>query len=192
VRVAVTEISWDGSIRRSALETAGLPDAGRWEYLIEQVLAVPPRYQAAPGSPVYVIRAGARAVLVAEENLAGSLHALVSTILQAGSPALAAKQPATVSIAGHTHRARPRQMPDGDMSLAQPSPGPRIDVSRQHPRAQSWLNTCTGLPCPGTMCDEYRLGVPARVARRRLPSSNHALWSTPPGDAGRACPQKDR
>jgi len=93
VRVAVTEISWDGSIRRSALETAGLPDAGRWEYLIEQVLAVPPRYQAAPGSPVYVIHAGARAVLVGEENLVGSLHALVSTILQAGSPALAAKQP---------------------------------------------------------------------------------------------------
>ena len=93
MRVAVTEISWDGSIRRSALETAGLPDAERWEYLIEQVLAVPPRYQAAPGSPVYVIHAGARAVLVGEENLVGSLHALVSTILQAGSPALAAKQP---------------------------------------------------------------------------------------------------
>jgi hypothetical protein len=122
VRVVVTEIGWDGSIRRSALETVGLPDAGHWEYLIEQVLAVPPRYQATPGSPVYVIHAGARAVLVGEENLVGSLHALVSTILQAGSPALAAKQPATVSIAGHTHRARPRQMPDGDVSLAQPSP----------------------------------------------------------------------
>ena len=93
MRVAVTEIGWDGSIRRSALETAGLPDAGRWEHLIEQVLAGPPRYQAAPGSPVYVIHAGARAVLVGEENLVGSLHALVSTILQAGSPALAAKQP---------------------------------------------------------------------------------------------------
>ena len=41
MRVVVTEIGWDGSIRRSALQTAGLPDAGRWEYLIEQVLAVP-------------------------------------------------------------------------------------------------------------------------------------------------------
>jgi hypothetical protein len=87
VRVVVTEIGWDGSIRRSALETAALPDAGHWEYLIEQVLAVPPRYRAAPGSPVYVIHAGDRAVLVGADNLAGSLHALVSTILQAGSPA---------------------------------------------------------------------------------------------------------
>jgi hypothetical protein len=89
VRVVVTEVGWDGSIRRRALETAGLPDAGRWEYLIEQILAAPPRYHATPGSPVYVIRAGARAVLVGEQNLAGPLHALVSTILQRGSPALA-------------------------------------------------------------------------------------------------------
>ena len=35
MRVVVTEVGWDGSIRRSALETAGLPDAGRWEHLIE-------------------------------------------------------------------------------------------------------------------------------------------------------------
>ena len=83
----VTEVSWDGNIRRSALETAGLPDAGRWEHLIEQVLAVPPPYQAAPGSPVYVIHAGDRAVLVGEDNLTGSLHELVRTILQTGSPA---------------------------------------------------------------------------------------------------------
>ncbi len=85
MRVVVTEVGWDGSIRRSALETAGLPDAGRWEHLIEQVLAVPPRYRAAPGSPVYVIHAGDRAVLVGEENLIGSLHELVGTILQTGS-----------------------------------------------------------------------------------------------------------
>jgi hypothetical protein len=91
VRVVVTEVGWDGSIRRRALETVGLPDAGNWEYLIEQVLAVPPRYHATPGRPVYVIHAGARAVLVGQENLAGPLRALVSTILQRGSPALAAQ-----------------------------------------------------------------------------------------------------
>jgi hypothetical protein len=82
----VTEVSWDGDIRRSAVETAGLPDAGRWEHLIEQVLAFPPRYQAAPGSPVYVIHAGDRAVLVGEDNLAGSLNQLVRTILQMSGP----------------------------------------------------------------------------------------------------------
>jgi hypothetical protein len=83
----LTEIGWDGSIRRSALETARLPDAGGWEYLIEQILAVPPQYQAAPGSPVYVIHAGARAVLVGEQNLAGPLYELVSIIQQRGNPA---------------------------------------------------------------------------------------------------------
>lgn len=87
MRVVVTEVSWDGGIRRSALETAGLPDARHWEHLIEQVLAVPPRYQAAPGSPVYVIHAGDRAVLVGEENLIGSLHELVRTILQTSGQA---------------------------------------------------------------------------------------------------------
>ena len=107
MRVVVTEVGRDGSIRRSALETAGLPDAGRWEHLIEQVLAGPPQYRAAPGSPVYVIHAGDRAVLVGEENLAGALHELVTTILQTGSPASAAKQPATITSTGHSHRAPP-------------------------------------------------------------------------------------
>jgi len=87
MRVVVTEVGWDGSIRRSALETAGQPDARHWDHVIEQVLAIPPRYQAAPGSSVYVIHAGDRAVLVGEQNLAGALHELVRTILQTGNPA---------------------------------------------------------------------------------------------------------
>ena len=86
MRVVVTEVGWDGNIRRQALETVALPDAGRWEHLIEQVLASPPLYRAAPGSPVYVIHAGDRAVLVGEDNLTGSLHELVRAILQTGSP----------------------------------------------------------------------------------------------------------
>jgi hypothetical protein len=53
VKVVVTEVSWDGNIRRS---------------------------------PVYVIHAGDRAVLVGEENLIGSLHELVRTILQTSGP----------------------------------------------------------------------------------------------------------
>ena len=58
MRVVVTEIGWDGSIRRRVLDTSCLTGAGRWEDLIEQVLAVPPPYRAAPGSSVYVIHAG--------------------------------------------------------------------------------------------------------------------------------------
>ena len=83
----VTEIGWDGSMRRRALDTSGLTDAGRWENLIEQVLAFPPPYRAAPGSPVYVIHAADRAVLVGEQDLTGPLHDLVTTILAAGDPA---------------------------------------------------------------------------------------------------------
>jgi hypothetical protein len=86
VRVMVTEIGWDGSMRRSALDTCGLTEAGRWETLIGQVLAFPPPYRAAPGSPVYVIHAFDRAVLVGEQDLTGPLRDLVTTILAAGGP----------------------------------------------------------------------------------------------------------
>jgi hypothetical protein len=41
VRVVITEIAWDGSIHRQALDTSSLTEAGRWENLIEQVLAIP-------------------------------------------------------------------------------------------------------------------------------------------------------
>jgi len=86
VRVVVTEIGWDGSMRRRALDTCGLTEAGPWETLIEQVLAFPPPYRAAPGSPVYVIHARDRAVLVGEQDLTGPLRDLVTTILVAGDP----------------------------------------------------------------------------------------------------------
>jgi hypothetical protein len=92
VRVVVTEIAWDGSIRRGAIDTAALTDAGRWESLIEQVLAVPPPYRAAPDRSVYVIHAGERAVLLGEENLIGSLQELVTAVLAAGDSALAARR----------------------------------------------------------------------------------------------------
>ena len=71
VRVVVTEISWDGSIRRRAPGTSGLTDAGPWETLIEQVLAFPAPYRAAPGRSVYVIHAADRAVLVGEQDPTG-------------------------------------------------------------------------------------------------------------------------
>jgi hypothetical protein len=55
VRVVITEIAGDGNIRCRALDTSGLTDAGRWENLIEQALAIPPPYRADPGRPVYVL-----------------------------------------------------------------------------------------------------------------------------------------
>ena len=86
MRVVVTAVGWDGSIRRRALHTSGLTGARRWDNLIEQVLAFPLLYRAAPGSPVYVIHAGDRAVLVGEQELTGPLRDLVTTILAAGDP----------------------------------------------------------------------------------------------------------
>jgi len=86
VKVAVTEIAWDGRLRRRALDTCGLTGPRRWEELIEQVLSVPPSYRATPGRPVYVIRAGDRAVVLGEENLIGSLQDLVTTALDTGEP----------------------------------------------------------------------------------------------------------
>jgi hypothetical protein len=73
-------------MRRRALDTRGLTEAGRWETLIEQVLAFPPPYWAAPGSPVYVIHAADRAVVAGEQDLTGPLRDLVMTILAAGGP----------------------------------------------------------------------------------------------------------
>ena len=73
-------------MRRRALDTCGLTEVGRWETLIGQVLAFPPAYRAAAGSPVYVIHAGDRAVLVGEQDLTGPLRDLVTTILAAGDP----------------------------------------------------------------------------------------------------------
>ena len=72
-------------MRRKALDTSGT-DAGGWENLIEQVLAFPPPYRAAPGSAVYVIHAADRAVLVGEQDLTGPLRDLVTAILAGGDP----------------------------------------------------------------------------------------------------------
>jgi hypothetical protein len=86
VKVVVTEIGPDGSMRRRTLDTCGLTEAGRWQTLIEQILAFPPPYRGAPGSPIYVIHAGDRAVLVGEQDLTGPLRDLVITIVAVGGP----------------------------------------------------------------------------------------------------------
>jgi hypothetical protein len=80
----VTEIGWDGSIRRRVLDTSRLAGPDRWDILIGQFLASPPRYRAAPGLSVYVIHAGDRAVLVGAQDLTGPLGHLVAAILADG------------------------------------------------------------------------------------------------------------
>jgi hypothetical protein len=87
VRVAVTEIGWDGHISRRVLDTWQLQDADRWEGLIQQTLASPPPYRAALGRSIYVLHSGDRAVLVGERDLTGPLEALVRMIVAGGDPA---------------------------------------------------------------------------------------------------------
>lgn len=87
MRVGVTEIGPDGTIRRRALDTWYLADTDRWEHIIGQVLTAPPAYQATPGNPVYIIYTSDHAVLIAEENLTGPLRDFVITILVNGDPA---------------------------------------------------------------------------------------------------------
>ena len=50
VRVVITEIAWDGTIRRRALDTGRLTDPGRCESLLGQVLAVPRPTGRLPGA----------------------------------------------------------------------------------------------------------------------------------------------
>jgi hypothetical protein len=84
MRVAVTRIEWDGSMRRRVIDTAGRGDAGQWEDLIARALAVMPPYRPAPGGPVYHLRFDEGAVLVAEHDLSGPLSDLVTAVLAIG------------------------------------------------------------------------------------------------------------
>ncbi len=82
MRVVVTKVAGDGSIRRGVLDTAERSDAGKCEKLIERAaLAVPPPYRPVSGRPVYQIRAGDTVVLVAEKELVGPLRELVLAAL---------------------------------------------------------------------------------------------------------------
>src|SRR5215813_5569576 len=84
MRVVVTRIDWDGTMRRRVVDTAGRSDAGRWEELIARALAVRPPYRPAPGGPVYHLRVDNGAVLVAEHDLSGALSDLVTAVLAIG------------------------------------------------------------------------------------------------------------
>ena len=58
VRVVVTEVTGQGTIRRGVLNTADCGDTDRCTELIGQAaLVVPPPYRPVPGRPVYHIRA---------------------------------------------------------------------------------------------------------------------------------------
>jgi hypothetical protein len=84
MRVVVTRIDPDGTMRRRVVDTAGRSDARQWEELIARALAVRPPYRPVPGSPVYHLRVDDRTVLVAEHDLSGPLADLVTAVLAIG------------------------------------------------------------------------------------------------------------
>jgi hypothetical protein len=86
MRLEVTQIASDGSLRRRALDTTGRSDAWRWEELTGRAPASPPPYRVAPGSTVYHIQVDDHVILVSEGDLAGPLRDLVTAVLAAGAP----------------------------------------------------------------------------------------------------------
>ncbi len=87
MRLEVTRIASDGSIRRRVLDTAGRSDGARWEELVRQTPASPPPYRPAPGDTVYQINVGERTATVAEDDITGPLRELVMAVLAEGDPA---------------------------------------------------------------------------------------------------------
>jgi hypothetical protein len=84
MRVVVTRIGPDGTMSRRMVDTAASSDAGPWEGLIARALASPPLYRLVPGDPVYHLRIDEQVVLVAEQDLSGSLYDLVTAVLAFG------------------------------------------------------------------------------------------------------------
>jgi len=90
VRIVVTEVTGQGSIRRGVLDTVDCSDADRCDDLIQRAaLNVPPPYRPVEGRPVYEIWAGDEVIWVARRDLAGPLLELVMTTLAGEHPSAA-------------------------------------------------------------------------------------------------------
>lgn len=84
MRVIVTRIGPDGTMRRRMIDTAASSDASPWEELTARALAAPPPYRPVAGDPVYHLRVDEQVVLVAEHDLSGPLFDLVTAVLAIG------------------------------------------------------------------------------------------------------------
>jgi hypothetical protein len=84
MRVVVTRIEWDGTMRRRLVDTAGRSDASQWEGLVARALAIRPLYRPVPEGPLYHVQVDDWAVLVAEDDLSD----LVTAVLAMGETRL--------------------------------------------------------------------------------------------------------
>jgi len=88
MRVVVTRIEWDGTMRRRLVDTVGRSDAPQWEGLVSRALAIRPLYRPVPEGPLYHVQVNEWAVLVAEDDLSGPLSDLVTAVLAMGETRL--------------------------------------------------------------------------------------------------------
>jgi hypothetical protein len=84
MRVVVTLIGPDGTMRRRMVDTAASSDTGPWEDLLARALASLPPYRAVPGGAVYHLRLDDQVALVAEHDLSGPLYDLLTAVLAIG------------------------------------------------------------------------------------------------------------
>jgi hypothetical protein len=84
MRVVVTQIRSDGTIKRRMVDTAARSNAFQWEELAARALAVPLPCRPAPGGAIYHLRVDDRDVMIAEHDLAGPLLDLVTAVLAEG------------------------------------------------------------------------------------------------------------
>jgi hypothetical protein len=84
MRVVVTRIGQDGTMRRRMVDTAASCAVGPWEELTARALVATPPYRPVPGGPVYHLCVDDRVVLVAEHDLSGPLYDLVTAVLAIG------------------------------------------------------------------------------------------------------------
>jgi hypothetical protein len=84
MRVVVTLIGPDGTMRRRMVDTAASGDTGSWDELLARALASLPPYRAVPGEAVCHLRVDDQVALVAEHDLSGPLYDLVTAVLAIG------------------------------------------------------------------------------------------------------------
>jgi hypothetical protein len=84
MRVVVTLIGPDGTMRRRMVDTAASGGTGSWDELLARALASLPPYRAVPGEAVCHLRVDDQVALVAERDLSGPLYDLVAAVLAIG------------------------------------------------------------------------------------------------------------
>ena len=84
MRVVVTLIGPDGTMRRRMVDTAASSDTGPWEELLARALVALPPYRAVPGGTVCHLRVDDQVAMVAGHDLSRPLCNLVTAVLAIG------------------------------------------------------------------------------------------------------------